>query len=158
MEGRPVRREFPPLRLPVAATTLFLLSAPLALLAAEPVKIAMTPDKWTTDGEVAFESHNGFDAIVLKPGSAQMKLKTGSAVLNGLVFHNGTIEYDVDPIGSMGAAIGFRRRDQDTYEEFYLRPRPKCEEAWDCLRRPFEACCPILFCSTCRCPNSMDWR
>jgi hypothetical protein len=34
----------------------------------------------------------------------------------------------------MGAGIGFRRRDKDTYEDFYLRPRPNCSEAADCTQ------------------------
>jgi hypothetical protein len=34
----------------------------------------------------------------------------------------------------MGAGVGFRRRDKDTYEDFYLRPQPGCAEAWDCTQ------------------------
>ncbi len=106
----------------------------LAASGAEPIKVAMNADHWTTEGNVAFGPHNGADAIELQPGNRELKQKTGNAVLNGVVFRNGTIEYDVDPIGSMGAGVGFRRRDKGTYEDFYLRPRPKCDEAWDCIQ------------------------
>jgi hypothetical protein len=34
----------------------------------------------------------------------------------------------------MGAGIGFRRKDDDTYEDFYLRPRPNCAAAVDCMQ------------------------
>ena len=34
----------------------------------------------------------------------------------------------------MGAGFVFRRADKDNYEMFYLRPRPKCEEAPDCVQ------------------------
>ena len=33
-----------------------------------------------------------------------------------------------------GRGFAFRRRDEDTYGLFYLRPRPKCEEAVDCIQ------------------------
>ena len=99
-----------------------------------PIKVAMTASHWTTEGGVEFGQHKGFDSIELKPGNSALKLKTGSAVLKDLVFRNGTIEYDVDATSSMGAGIGFRRRDNDTFEWFYLRPRPNCEEAWDCMQ------------------------
>ena len=51
-----------------------------------------------------------------------------------LNFRNGTIEYDVASTTDMGAGFVFRRADQDNYEMFYLRPRPKCEEAPDCVQ------------------------
>lgn len=94
----------------------------------------MTADHWKTDGAVEFAKHNDADAIELKPGNMQAKIKTGSAILNDFTFRNGTIEYDVDATSGMGAAFGFRRRDDDTYELFYLRPRPKCSEAVDCIQ------------------------
>jgi hypothetical protein len=102
--------------------------------AAEQIKFAMTADHWTTTGEVEFVQHNGRDALQLKPGNSAAQKMTGQAVLNDFTFRNGTIEYDVEPLGSMGAGIGFRRRDKDTYEDFYLRPRPNCSEATDCTQ------------------------
>ena len=105
-----------------------------ALTAEDAIKVPMTPARWTTEGVVAFGPHNGFDAIELTPGNYAEKIKTGSAVLNDFVFRNGTIEFDVEPTASMGGGIGFRRRDADTYEDFYLRSKPHCEEAWDCMQ------------------------
>ncbi len=91
---------------------------------AQPIKVPMTADRWQTIDNAEYLSHKGADA---------MHLKGGVAVLNDLTFRNGTIEFDVDPLG-MGAGIGFRRRDKDTYEDVYLRPRPKCSEAVDCVQ------------------------
>ena len=102
--------------------------------AAEQIKFAMSADHWTTTGEVEFVQHNGHDALQLKPGNSAAQKMTGQAVLNNFTFRNGTIEYDVEPLGNMGAGIGFRRRDKDTYEDFYLRPRPNCLEATDCTQ------------------------
>jgi hypothetical protein len=86
----------------------------------------MTPERWQmTDGKAEFKQHKGAEALVLT---------TGAAILNDLKFRDGTIEFDVDPIGKMGAGIGFRMRDKDTFEDFYLRPRPNCAGAWDCTQ------------------------
>ena len=116
------------------ALGLCLLPASQSARATESLKIALTASQWTTVSGVEFGPHKGFDAIELKPGNYAQHIKTGEAVLNDFVFSNGTIEFDVDPTGNMGAGFGFRRRDKDTYEDFYLRPRPKCEEAVDCMQ------------------------
>jgi hypothetical protein len=113
---------------------LWLLFAVSSAWAAEPVKILLTSDRWTISGPVDFVQHNAFDAIELKPGDYAKKIKTGQAVLKDFTFSNGTIEYDVDATTAMGAGLAFRRRDEDTYGLFYLRPRPKCEEAVDCIQ------------------------
>jgi hypothetical protein len=84
----------------------------------------MTTGRWGTLDNAEFLTHKGVDAL---------HLKGGVAVLSDLIFRNGTIEFDVDPIG-MGAGVGFRRRDKDTFEDFYLRPSQKCSEAWDCTQ------------------------
>lgn len=102
--------------------------------AAQQIKFAMTADHWTTMGEVEFVQHDGYAALQLKPGNYAEHKMTGQAVLNDFTFRNGTIEYDVEALGSMGAGIGFRRRDKDTFEDFYLRPRPNCSAAVDCTQ------------------------
>lgn len=90
---------------------------------AEPIKVAMTPDRWQTDTGV-FEKIQGVDAIALRQGMA---------VANGVTFRNGIVEFDVQPF-AMGAGLGFRRRNDDTYEYFYIRPNGKCSESADCLQ------------------------
>jgi hypothetical protein len=117
------------------AISFFLLNAAYRAQAAEPVKIPMTADRWnTTAGTVNFVEYMGKPSIELKAGNFAQHLKSGSVLLNGLNFRNGTIEYDVASTTDMGAGFVFRRADQDNYEMFYLRPRPKCEEAPDCVQ------------------------
>jgi hypothetical protein len=101
---------------------------------AETAKISMTAAHWKTEGNAEFVQKDGLDSLELRPGNAASKVKTGSAILNDFVFSNGTIEFDVEPTGAMGAGIAFRQHDKDTYEDFYLRPRPNCAEAPDCLQ------------------------
>jgi len=98
------------------------------------IKIAMTPDHWEMEGAADFVQHMGIDSIELKPGNAASHITTGQVTLKDISFRNGTIEFDTDPTGTMGAGIGFRRRDKDTYEDFYLRPRADCSVAPDCTQ------------------------
>ena len=103
------------------------LMAQSAALAQEPMKIPMTADRWEAKDNVKFETEDSYPLGV-------MTVTKGVAVLRNFNFRNGTIEFDVIPRGPMGAGIGFRRRDDDTYEDFYLRPRPKCDQAEDCIQ------------------------
>jgi hypothetical protein len=106
-----------------------------AIDAAVPEKIAMTADRWTTTaGDVAFTQHLGLPAMELKPGNYAQHIASGEAVLKDFTFRNGTIEYDVDATSGMGAGFAFRRGDKDNFEDFYLRPRPKCDQAPDCIQ------------------------
>jgi hypothetical protein len=112
----------------------FVLFAIGTMMGAEPAKIPMMGDHWKIEGNGEFAEKDGLAALELKPGNRELKLATGRALLNDLVFRNGTIEYDVEATGSMGAGFVFRRRDKDTYEEFYLRPSANCAEAPDCIQ------------------------
>ncbi len=119
-------------------TLLLLVAAALSpyfARAAEPVKIPMTADRWKPEaGAVNFIDYQGRASIELKAGNYAQHIPTGSAVLKDFAFSNGTIEYDVAATSDMGAGFIFRRADKDSYEMFYLRPRPKCEEAPDCVQ------------------------
>jgi len=99
------------------------------------MKIPMTADRWkTTAGTVNFVDYMGKPSVELKPGNFAQHIKSGAVTLDGLNFRNGTIEYDVASTADMGAGFIFRKADEDNYEMFYLRPRPKCEEAPDCVQ------------------------
>ena len=94
----------------------------------------MTASRWSTTGSVEFVQHKGLGA---------MEVRDGEAVLNDLVFDNGTIEFDIETTGRLGGGIGFRRRDKDTYENFYLRPGPNARQrriAYN-MHRKRTACC-----------------
>ena len=96
-------------------------------IAQKPINIPMTADRWETKNNVEFSQADAYPLGVTK-------VNKGDAVLKGFEFHNGTIEFDVIPTGSMGGGIGFRRKDDDTFEDFYLRPRPNCATAVDCMQ------------------------
>lgn len=100
-----------------------------------PLKIPMSADRWTTmAGTVNYVEYMGKPSIELKAGNYKEHIPSGAVVLKDLTFHDGTIEYDVVTNTDMGAGFIFRGADKDNYEEFYLRPRPKCEDAPDCVQ------------------------
>lgn len=91
--------------------------------AEERKQIPMTPDLWQTDTGV-FEKIQGVDAIALRQGMASPK---------GVTVRNGIIEFDVQPF-AMGTGLAFRRRDDNNFEYFYIRPNGKCAQSNDCLQ------------------------
>jgi len=100
-----------------------------------PLKIPMSADRWSTvAGTVNFVEYMGKPSIELKAGNYKEHIPSGAAALKDLTFHDGTIEYDVAATTDMGAGFIFRGADKDNFEEFYLRPRPKCEDAPDCVQ------------------------
>ncbi len=94
---------------------------------AEPLRIAMTADRWQSKGNVEFVRMEGFPLGL-------MRVNGGGAALKDLNFANGTIEFDIQPIGQDIPGISFRRRDDATAEEFYLRPGPNCPASDDCVQ------------------------
>lgn len=96
-----------------------LLTISIPLIAAD---VSMSPGAWDIPATAAFREHKGRSAL---------EIKSGVAVLKESVFRNGTIEFDLEPLGAMGPGIGFRRRDAETYEFFYVRPGAKGPTAWD---------------------------
>jgi hypothetical protein len=121
-----VSKKFIPHMLYIMAISLSLSPAFGFASGTEAVKIAMSADHWTTTGGAAFVQHRGLDSIELKNG--------GEAVLKDLVFASGTIEFDVDSTDPLGAGIGFRRRDKDSFENFYLRTDVECVKNGNCLQ------------------------
>jgi hypothetical protein len=116
------------IRMATSCTVAAVLLPTMAIaFAQEAIKIPMTADRWETKDNATFETDAAYPLGV-------MTVTKGVAVLKEFTFRNGTIEFDVIPRGPMGAGIGFRRRDDDTYEDFYLRPRPKCDTAEDCIQ------------------------
>lgn len=119
----------------VATFCLSISSAWCQARAEGPERVPMTADHWTTTaGAVNFIEFDGKSSIELRPGNYAQHIQSGAALLNGLTFRDGTIEYDVAANTDMGAGFAFRRSDNDNYELFYLRSSPKCGEAPDCVQ------------------------
>ncbi len=87
----------------------------------------MTADYWEPSGEALFAQQKGIPGGVLE-------LKTGSAVLTGLSFSNGTIEFDTKLVGKGIVGIRFRRQDKANADVLYLRPQPDCPRSNDCMQ------------------------
>lgn len=83
---------------------------------AVPIDVPLTAASWTTKGDVKFQKIEGFPKGLME--------NKGGAILDGLVFRNGTIDIDV-MLGKGISTIIFRRGD-DTGEALVLRPQPNC--------------------------------
>jgi len=91
---------------------------------ATPINVPLTSAKWTTKGDVKFQKIEGFPNGLME--------NKGGAVLNGLVFKDGTI--DVDVMLGKGITTIIFRRGEDTGEALVLRPQPNCPASNDCIQ------------------------
>jgi hypothetical protein len=77
--------------------------------------IDLSPEKWAyKEGKVAFLEYKGVRAMKISPSSGQV-------VLKDVLFKDGTIEYDVEPIDVAPQFIYFHRQNDKEQEIFYLR-------------------------------------
>ncbi len=80
--------------------------------------------------DVRFIGHEGF------PQGA-MVIKSGAARLNGFIFRDGTIEFDMKSTDQDIPGIQFREQGQpgrENAEEFYVRTFPDCRASNDCIQ------------------------
>jgi hypothetical protein len=94
---------------------------------AEPLTIAMTADHWRTKENAEFLRELGFY-------HGLMRLNSGNAVLEGISFSDGTIEFDVNTIARGAPGIAFRQQDEGNFELLYLRPDPNCPAFRACIQ------------------------
>jgi hypothetical protein len=92
-----------------------------------PITIAMTADHWQTKENAEFLRQLGFF-------HGLMRLNSGNAVLKGVTFSDGTIEFDVNTIGRGAPGIAFRQQDEGNFELLYLRPDPSCPAFRACIQ------------------------
>ena len=79
------------------------------------LKIPMTADRWNfSPGACQFLQYKSVPVM-------QLLTRKDTAILNGLTFTNGTIEYDVEPQDADFTGFFFRRKDSNESEYFYLR-------------------------------------
>jgi hypothetical protein len=91
------------------------------------VTIAMTADHWETKENAEFLRQLGFY-------HGLMRLNSGNAVLKGITFSDGTIEFDVNTIGRGAPGIAFRQQDEGNFELLYLRPDANCPAFQACIQ------------------------
>lgn len=94
---------------------------------AEPITITMTADRWQTKENAEFLEELGFY-------HGLMRLNSGDAVLKGVTFSDGTIEFDVNTIGRGAPGIAFRQQDEDHFELLYFRPDANCPAYQACIQ------------------------
>src|SRR4051812_13881289 len=104
-----------------------LLSALPIAQGAEPITVTMTADHWQSKENAEFLRQLGFY-------HGLMRLNSGNAVLKGITFSDGTIEFDVNTIGRGAPGIAFRQQDEDNFELLYLRPDPNCPAFRACMQ------------------------
>jgi hypothetical protein len=95
--------------------------------AGEPITVAMTADHWQTKENAEFIRQLGFY-------HGLMRLNSGDALLKGVTFRDGTIEFDVNTIGRGMPGIAFRERDDKNFELLYLRPDVACPAFHACMQ------------------------
>jgi len=83
----------------MALCVCFLSTLPIAQ-GAEPITNTMTADYWHTKEKAEFFRQLGFY-------HGLMRLNSGDAVLKGITFSDGTIEFDVNTIGQGVPGIAF---------------------------------------------------
>jgi hypothetical protein len=94
---------------------------------AAPIAIPMTAEHWQAKENAEFLRQLGFY-------HGLMRLNSGDAVLKGVTFSDGTIEFDVNTIGRGMPGIAFRQQDEKNFELFYLRPDPACPAYRACVQ------------------------
>src|SRR6476469_9665983 len=94
---------------------------------AEPIAIPMTAERWQTKENAEFLRQLGFY-------HGLMRLNSGDALLKGIAFSDGTIEFDVNTVGRGAPGIAFRQQDEGNFELFYLRPDPSCPAFHACIQ------------------------
>ncbi len=110
-------------------TLLISIWGPPAAWGAAPLKVPLSAPGWEVTGEVEFSSMEGFPQGLLSIKSAAAKV-----LLKQAAFGDGTIEYDVKAIGDGIPGLKFHRRDDDTAEQFYIRPNSDCPASNDCIQ------------------------
>ncbi len=103
------------------------LSALAIALGAEPITVTMTADHWQAKENAEFFRQLGFF-------HGLMRLNSGNAVLKGITFSDGTIEFDVNTVGRGAPGIAFRQQDEGNFELLYLRPDPNCPAFHACIQ------------------------
>jgi hypothetical protein len=110
----------------MALCVCFLTALPIAR-GADPIAVTMTADHWQTKENAEFLRQQGFL-------HGLMRLNSGNAVLKGVTFSDGTIEFDVNTIGRGAPGIAFRQQDESNFELLYLRPDPACPAFRACVQ------------------------
>lgn len=114
----------------VCALTLLSVTSAFASTSS-PFKIPLVADAWHASGNAAFISREGFPNGIVQVTSES---EQGFVALKNGHFDNGTIEFDIKPVGEEMPGIRFRQKDGDTADMLYIRVGADCPASQDCLQ------------------------
>jgi hypothetical protein len=98
---------------------------------AAPLQIPLVADHWQASGNATFITREAFPNGILQVTSES---EQGFVALKNQRFDNGTIEFDIKPVGEEFPGIRFRQKDGDTADMLYIRVSPDCPASQDCLQ------------------------
>jgi hypothetical protein len=96
-----------------------------------PIQIPLVADGWQASGNATFTAREGMPNGILQVTSAG---EQGFVALKNKQFDNGTIEFDIKPVGEDMPGIRFRQKDADNADMLYIRVSPYCSVSQDCLQ------------------------
>ncbi len=118
-------------RSPLAAASPLFLAALAAFCAPAHAagEVDMTADRWQANGTLSF-------AIDAAHPHGVMTVTAGGAILKGVTFGSGTIEYDIEQLADNQGIEGiwFRQQGSESAENFYLRTESDCPSSIECLQ------------------------
>lgn len=106
-------------------------AAPSFSSSPSPPQIPLVAGAWEANGNAAFLAKEAFPNGILQVTSESEK---GFVALKDGHFDNGTIEFDIKPIGEEFPGIRFHQKDGNTADMLYFRVSPDCPAAQDCLQ------------------------
>lgn len=96
-----------------------------------PLPIPLVADNWQASGNATFITREAFPQGILQVTSES---EQGFVALKDQHFDNGTIEFDIKPVGEEFPGIRFHQKDGDTADMLYIRVSPDCPASQDCLQ------------------------
>jgi hypothetical protein len=97
-----------------------------------PLPIPLVADNWQANGNATFIAKEAFPYGILQVTSES---EQGFVALKDKHFDNGTIEFDIKPVGEEMPGIRFHQKDgDDTADMVYIRVSPDCPASQDCLQ------------------------
>src|SRR5882672_9523364 len=88
-----------------------------------PIQIPLVAGGWQASGNATFIAREAFPNGILQVTS---KSEAGFVALKDKQFDNGTIEYDIKPVGEDMPGIRFHQQNGDTADMIYFRVSPDC--------------------------------
>jgi Domain of Unknown Function (DUF1080) len=96
-----------------------------------PWPIPLVAENWQASGHAAFIAKEAFPHGILQVTSES---EEGFVALKDKTFDNGTIEFDIKPVGEEMPGIRFHQKDGATADMLYIRVSPNCPASQDCLQ------------------------